>query len=72
MPTRGAADAARIELAAVQIDAHVATRAHQTYLAVWSDREDIAAFLVALAPGSVPVGLDHVPFPGPGERRLVS
>lgn len=72
MPTRGTADAARIALLAVQIDAHVATRAHQTYLAVWSDRDDIATFLATLAPGSIPIGLDHVPFPDPGERRLVS
>lgn len=72
VPTVTEAAAVRSALSDQAVDAHVATRGQSCYLAVWSDRPDVAELVTSLSPRSLPVNLDHVPLPRRGESHLIS
>lgn len=47
-------------------------RHRQPYVSVRSDRGDIESLIRGLAPQAVPVNLEHLPSPVPGEVALFS
>lgn len=70
VPTAAEGDAVQTALADQTISAQLTARRHNHYLAVWCDRSDLNELIRTLSPRSIPVNIEHVPSPQPGEHPL--
>ena len=59
-------------LQAAGVTTSAGVRHHEAYISVRSDRDDLAALVRALVPHAVPVNLEHLPAPLPGEVPFLS
>ena len=68
VPDYEAAHLAAYVLATDGVAAQAGVRHHQPYVSVRCDRTDIESVIRGLVPAAVPVNIEHLPLPAPGER----
>ena len=72
MPDYAAAHLVAYVLETEGVAAHAGVRHHHPYVSVRSDRAEIDVWVRGLVPTAVPVNLEHLPLPVPGEAVLFS